>query len=601
MNTRFYDDPEEIEAALEACCEHQVVVYNAFFDIGVIRAKYPHIKLEPYCDVMRLRQLRERVEKHVGYGLKAAVKLHLPGMSNYEKKIHDWIRDNVPEAKKGKVGQYLDRAPRALLEEYNVADAVATVKLYEAFTKYFEEEGFDWRPDHMLYLGQCEHLIQACLEGIKVDQEHLKNFIAQVDTEVQTLDEKFNRKFAIEVQAVRQKLLDKANAKLKKKKRTELPPFNVSSKQHLEMLFVETLGITPEIKTPSGKPSFKAAHLSYYGDGGKMLENRGKRLITQGQAKGLLEQSQEDGRYHPMLKLVGTVTGRLAGSGGTNVQGVSRKEVGIMGAMCANPGWLVAEVDLVAGEPTLISHYSDDERYIYSNFTGKGKAPFIRDGFLYIDDVYLQFGWTSGLFTEEFRKAWDEGFDGESFASAWVRDPEFVKGKLKKYRRVFKWINLACGYALQHKKLMVQARTQDGIILSEEKAKSIIQSYWNLYPGIEALDKKMRRQFQRKGYVQTPFGFRAYPKAAHAAMNAYIQSQVSSIMAWLLCLVKEKVPGAILTSVVHDALLWHFPAELENDLRAATLESLKEINDTLQWTTKISTGFNVGERWSDLK
>ena len=602
--TKFSQEPEEIVAYLEKLKEenHTLLVYNYGFEGGVYRCCYPGLEPENVVDVMRLRQLRERVEKNVGYGLKAAVKIHLPSMGNYEDEIYEWIRTNVPEAKKGKLGEYLGKAPYDILARYNTADVVATLKLYEAFTKHFDDMGFDWRPDHQLYLGQAKQLIGATVRGMRVDAGHLERFVADVEDEVETLDDKFNQTFAKEINEIREELRAKKQSTYKKKVVTELPPFNISSKDHLQRLFVDKLGITPELFTPSGKPSFKSAHLGLYGVGGKMLENRGKRLIVQGQAKGLIKHVQENnGRYHAQLKLVGTATGRLAGSGGINLQGLSRKEHGVMGALHADEGRVVIEQDLISGEPTLIGHYSQDYRYLYANFTGRGKAPFAQDGILYIDDPYIMFGSVSGIYTDELWQAWKEGFGTETFAQAWLRDPDFVKGKLKKFRKTWKWQTLACGYELQNKKLRIQAKSQDMMDIPLDVATEIIHRYWELFPDVRRAADKQKAICKRNGYIKNTFGFLVYPKAPYASFNAKIQSEVSGIVAWLICLMTEAMPDLRLITVIHDAALWDCDENRVEEARQVSKSALQIINNALQWTTKIETGFSVGRNWGELK
>jgi DNA polymerase I-like protein with 3'-5' exonuclease and polymerase domains len=604
MKTLFCDDPQEISDRLESLKDHSVLVYNASYDISVIRKWYPEAGTLEYVDVMRLRQLRERVEKTVGYGLKAAVKQHLRGMSGYEDGIKEWIRANVPECKKGKEGQFYDRAPRHLLEEYNVADARATYLLFEAFVKYFEKEEFDWTQDHELYVEQVSFLYEATLRGIQIDKEHLRKFIAQVDVEVENIDRKFNTAFPEAIGNVRERLRLKEQAKYKKKVVTEAPEFNTGSKQHLEMLFIDELGNEVTVKTPTGRPSFKSSHLGLYGAGGKLLEKRGKRLVVQSQAKALLEQSEgeADARYHPQLKVVATSSGRLAGSGGVNIQGVSRKEVGIMGAMVADDGKVFVEQDLVSGEPTLITHYSKDPFYRYTNIEGRGKRPFVKDGLLWIDDPYMAFGWVCGLYSDELKKAWEDGINGVSFADQWLKDAEVVKGHLKKYRQLWKMLVLALGYSMMPKKLQFQVKVQFGINLSLEQAQEVYNSYWRMFSGVKALSDTKGREFKRTGgQIITPFGFLCWPKAQHAAMNQFIQSQVSSIMVLIAREALKRAPYAEYVTVIHDACIYAIPLDKVEDFRKTLDEVSDWLNNQLQWSVRVATGFAVGRTWADLK
>jgi len=122
LETRFYDDMDYIEAALDRIKDETILVYNASFDIGVIRALFPHLEPKNWIDVMRLRQLRSPVEKKEGYGLKAAVKVFLPGMAGYEQKYYEHLKTQFPDVPAKKLGKHLGDLPRALLAEYNTHD-----------------------------------------------------------------------------------------------------------------------------------------------------------------------------------------------------------------------------------------------------------------------------------------------------------------------------------------------------------------------------------------------------------------------------------------------------------------------------------------------
>ncbi len=89
--------------------------------------------------------------------------------------------------------------------------------------------------------------------------------------------------------------------------------FKVSSTKQLKTLFVDILGMSYEFKTPKGGPSFKSAFLNQWGDGGILLEKRGKRQLVMNQMIALYNMSEESGKWHWQMKSLGTKTSRLAG------------------------------------------------------------------------------------------------------------------------------------------------------------------------------------------------------------------------------------------------------------------------------------------------
>lgn len=604
LKSLFVDDQEEMRERIADLKNHEVLVYNASFDVSIVRKWFPEAWPLTYVDVMRLRQQRELVDKSVGYGLKNAVKSHIRHLAGYEEPIKAWIRENVPEARKGKEGQHYCKAPREMLASYNVKDAEAALILFEMFCRYFERIEFDWTPDHEIYCEQVNQLYGATVHGIQIDKDRLRKFIEDSTEEVAKIDERFNTELAPYIAEAREILRQKEQSKFKKKVVTELPPFNITSKPQLKLLFVDIMGIEPLMTTAKGAPSFRSEHIAQFGEGGKILARRGKRLLLRAQAKGLLKKAEEesDGRYHPILKIVGTKSGRLAGDGGVNIQGVSRKEKGIMGAMVADDGYVFVEQDLVSGEPTLITHYSQDPFYRYTNIDGRGKRPFVKDGLLYIDDPYIAFGWVCDLYSEELKKAWNEGFDGVSFADQWLTDAEVVKAKLKKWRSLWKMLVLALGYSMQSKKLQFQVKVQFGITLTDEKAKEVFDAYWKMFALVKKASDGKKTEFKRSGgMIPTPFGFLAWPKAGHAAFNQYIQAQISSIVTIIAREVMLRCSYARYVTVIHDAVIWMIPLD-KVDAFKVILDTVNGwLNNYLQWTVDISTGFAVGKTWADLK
>jgi hypothetical protein len=322
IQTKYLTDSQEIESHLADLQNHEVLVYNLSFELGVWKTQYPHIPVPLMLDCMRLVQVSglppemPKVLRHGAFGLKRSVMRHLPGTPDWSGTIKQWLRENKG-IKPGKEMQNLQLAPASLLEEYNVADARWTLRLFNLLRKQFEEEGYDWTQDHESYVIMTEKLVEAAIRGIPVDREGMSAYREEVIKEVEGIEAEFFAEFEDAILGVRQVLLDKANAKRKKKMLTELPRFNPGSGDHLEMLCVGQLGIEPKVRTkptkrfPNGKASFRAADLHQWGKVGKLLAKRRKRLLVKAQADSILEASEYDGRIHPSLKSA-TVTGRLA-------------------------------------------------------------------------------------------------------------------------------------------------------------------------------------------------------------------------------------------------------------------------------------------------
>jgi len=617
LETRFYDDMDYIEAALDRIKDETILVYNASFDIGVIRALFPHLEPKNWIDVMRLRQLRSPVEKKEGYGLKAAVKVFLPGMAGYEQKYYEHLKTQFPDVPAKKLGKHLGDLPRALLAEYNTHDTIATLKLYRIFTAYFENEvGFDWTRDHTLYRRRVSAVIDGKLYGVIVDRKQLSQYISDTEAEIASIDSLFMTKFAEEIETAREIIRDLdlwGGNKIPGEKRIanvmgrELPVFNTASKRHLEILFCFVLGLEPAFKTTKGGPSMKAAHLGFYGKPGKMLEKRGKRVIVKGQAEGIMERSAIDGKYHIDLKVVGTKSGRLAGNGGSNVQGLSRSEKGLMSSFVAPKGYLYIESDLSAGEPRIIAHYTKDLNYTFVNLDSPGEK--IREvevngkrAVLLKGDPYLTLMSISGAFTEDFWNVYENGIGGRTFRDLWETDPETVKEALKKGRKLNKMMALALGYSAQPPKIKEACKMQGNVDISIEQAQAAYDAFWALFANMKKFIEGCKQKCKRSdGVVINEFGYRMYPKNPNAAFNGLIQSSVSSAMDLLLWFFQENYPQIEFKTVIHDAFIFLIKEEFLEEYKKAAVEATDFLNNLTGWSAKFKLGCSVGRTWAELK
>ena len=303
----FVEGKEAVAQAVQAMIDSgaRILVFNASFEFGV--SKYAlgiDLPLDRTIDVMRLVQLWGFADG-TGWGLQSAAR-RLLGVSDYKEKYYAWLRENVPEARK-KPGAFLSRLPRDLLEQYNLEDVRYTAQLYVRIAELFLEQHFDFRPDHSFYMQLVRWVTNSKARGIPVNRADLVQVGPKVDAEVAEIDHKFEELVGAHIQTVRDSL------PRKKSQVAELPPFNLRSPAHMRKLFVGCLGLRPRFFTPKGSPSFKSAHLGQWGAAGQVLEKRGKRLKVKEAAEKLLVLSEEGGRWHADLRLVGTVTGRLAG------------------------------------------------------------------------------------------------------------------------------------------------------------------------------------------------------------------------------------------------------------------------------------------------
>lgn len=606
MFSVFYDDIRQMRPFLTRLSTLKIplVTFNAGFELGCLKCVYPNLQFNFYCDVMRLAQVYDSGGPDKEFGLKSVVRRHLPERANYEEEIYTWVRENVDGVKLGKEGAHLAKAPKDILKRYNEADTETTLQLYKLFTNDFKRKGFDWTADHELYMSSVALLTQAKIEGIKVDVDKLKQCVVGTEVEVAAIDLGFRTLHAKEIEEVRELLRQKAQAKYKKKIVTELPEFNITSTQHLEFLFTKVLGQSARIKTKTGKPSFKSAHMGQW-VGAELLANRGKRLIVQKQAIRLLEKAEYDGRYHVDLRLCATITGRAAGGNGLNIQAIARRDKSLMQCLVADEHMTIVSVDFSAGEPSVTSHYSQDYCYKYSTYDGIGKEPFWDKGVLMIDDTYLMFGTIAPFSAPTILKEWVEyRNEGRTFAEQWLVDPEVIKSHFKKLRTIVKMACLAFNYGLGARKFKL-LMDEIGFNISLSDCKKCHKGYWELFSRVKGLSNDKARLLERDGFIMTELGFIVRPDASYKALNAFIQSTVASIIQLFALLLFKRAPWMKLQTQIHDELVIQVPtARLEEFKRAKELaaEDLNiELKESLGWTVPMRLGFVCGNNWYEAK
>jgi hypothetical protein len=361
LRSLYLEGEEEIGAFLERIrgIGSRVAVHNFQFEYGVSLYRFPGFEECITHDTMRLAQVADNGGKLAAYQPQVltyddmldalegnAPKPQTTGLSlvsaasrwlpeewrDHKAPYHAWLRENAG-VKKGHEGQHLTKLPAEMLEAYNVADAKVTLLLYETFTKEFERIGYDYRLDHDLYKSTARMVAKAKGTGAAVDTAVLEAYVAQVETEIAAIEQRFRGRFSaeitkIEASAHRTYVDGVKTEKAKARRQAEEPArFNVGSNKQLKLLFVDTLGIEPKFwtKEPKAKPgkprknpfvpspSFKSAHLSTYGEGGELLRTRRKRMLVLQQARALLKLASYDGRWHFDLRACGTATGRMAG------------------------------------------------------------------------------------------------------------------------------------------------------------------------------------------------------------------------------------------------------------------------------------------------
>ena len=261
-------------------------------------------------------------------------------------------------------------------------------------------------------------------------------------------------------------------------------PFNCNSRQQVEHLFHDLLGV-PYYKNRKGEVSYDEEVLERIGRKhpehkpivDAILEVRGhkKQLGFLGSRLG------SDGRMYHSVNVGAAWTGRFSASKnpyglGTNLQNIAERWRHIF---VADPGWEIFYADLEQAESRTVAYLADDERYIEAHLSGDTHTYVCRL-------VWPDLPWTGDLDRDKVvAKAlppWDEKPGHE-------------------YRFQAKRFQHGCNYGLQPHGIAAIAH------IPLKVAKHAYEAYHTAFPGIQGnYHKDVRRRIEEGLPIVNPFG-----------------------------------------------------------------------------------------------
>jgi hypothetical protein len=283
-----------------------------------------------------------------------------------------------------------------------------------------------------------------------------------------------------------------------------------------------------------------------------------------------------------------------------NVQGLSRRDPGLMSCLLPDQGNVVVSADLSAGEPTITSHFSRDPRYYAATFGMVGKPPYYDGEVLFIDDIYLMVASVSPIGRALMREMFNTKFNGLTFSQQWLVDADVIKTQIKDQRNLHKVLTLGLGYSMGPRKL-VKSAYEKGHTLPLKTAKEFFNAYWELFSGVKRLADLLEAKFKRDGYLVNPFGYRLIPDPSYKAFNYFIQSSVSGLMNVLNAKFFALCPYAQFVTVIHDELIAEVPEEKAAEAKSIFYQAVQSLNDDLKWTVDVRCGWVEGKDWYTAK
>ena len=268
--------------------------------------------------------------------------------------------------------------------------------------------------------------------------------------------------------------------------------FNPNSQQHLQWLFYHQLKYPVVVRTDSGEPSTGVKALPGFKPYGGMLKDIKDLVKEESYVKsclnGLVQGSDFQWRLYPQFRMPGTLTCRLAGSGGINIQQLPKSR-GYLECWRPRPGKAWVDCDHKALEMVVLAELSQDKNMF--KIYGPGAKP---------NDIYLFNGSQLPGIGEKIRA---EGYDPDNPTPEAI---SHVKKVCKKERGISKVITLGSGYGMGAKKLK-QTLDLQGINVSLSEAKDMHKAYWSLYSGVKQFEKFLLEEWDyNRGWVLNGIG-----------------------------------------------------------------------------------------------
>lgn len=274
-----------------------------------------------------------------------------------------------------------------------------------------------------------------------------------------------------------------------------------------------------------------------------------------------------DGRIRTTFHQATAATGRLS-STDPNLQNIPiRTELGkqIRRAFVAEPGQVLVSADYSQIELRILAHISGDEALV---------AAFHGDADVHARTAAEVFGVELGQVTGD-------------------------------QRRAAKMVNYGIAYGLSPHGLSTRLR------IPVEEAKSIIDRYFERFPGIHRYVEETVEVARKKGYVESLFGRRRYMPdlvsrnrnvamgAERAAINMPIQATAADLIKRAMLELEQRLEGAGLGRLllqVHDELLFEAPEAQAGALKALAIEVMTHV---ASWKVPLVVQVGIGRSWAD--
>jgi DNA polymerase I-like protein with 3'-5' exonuclease and polymerase domains len=583
----------------------ELVAHNMMFDLGFIQ-RDAGCTVQPIgCTLVLFKMLAAEGWTGQRWGLDVAIE-DILGWPDSNK---DALKEMLDEhgLSKSEMWRLSELEPNRF-GHYCALDAEACWQLWSYMTQVCQDEYpsvLVWHQQE--FMTQIKLLAEQQVRGIQMNVEELEKYRDTLASQMVQVLEDFR---ALEVvQAYEEELSTRALFEHSQKR----PPqhtkagkeskryeawrqkmftihdthhFNPQSKQQLAHLFYDRIYTTTEVEgrlhiytregkklgeaelTPTGRPAVQKKLLPMLGAPGQLLAKYNKLAKEQGYVSKCLEMLDSDGVLHPQFRVHGTVTGRLGGSGGFNLQ-QQPKSRGYMECFAARPGYKLVQLDFSAVEPVVLTNACKDPTLMA--LYGPDAKP---------NDVYLFVAAHIGAFKDKILQYYDPY---EPTAEGIADAKKYCKAE----RQLTKTVHLAKQYGAGAPKLFHTFR-EAGHPLEFEEVREICADWDKLFIGTKQFAKKLEQEWYSRGYIQNLL-YR--PLAVDAdktkdLVNRFCQSSGHDLLLKFLCHV-DVLRTMMATPMkpwildFHDETIWEVPEERAQEAADVLQMALGQLNKEL--------------------
>lgn len=309
--------------------KQRLIAHNYVFD-GAWLTKLTGKITTGYCCTYGLLAQLHNEDNTVSWSLKSAMKNILGWPESNEQDLYDWLKEN------GHKKSEMSLAPFEILGNYNALDAAATWQLYKYLRSVMFQYGWGetlWEYHQKDFMGEISLLIEQQFSGMHIDVDKLREYRKYLTNKVieRSQDILQHPKVApwidlynsIAVKNIEDQEPEEftktgkvAARWLKWKEKLEIAKdtqhFNLASTASLSWLLYDRMKFPVLVSSEKGAPAVNKKAVAQMGEIGRLIikyrEVRDELKFVES-AIAL----QVDGVFHPQMKSIGTITGRLGG------------------------------------------------------------------------------------------------------------------------------------------------------------------------------------------------------------------------------------------------------------------------------------------------